>query len=160
MGNKQLTDRDLHCIARHLQNMHIKRDVECRYCKYAFQCSEKIRDFSGFPFIETAKKVKEITGVNIRMYDTESWHKDILAGSWIEECPELLKQFSNISLEEQGKILNSPDIFRYKDRCSTEKLMKRVTVRETLRMICRNQAPFLKTALKTWQKNLKKLFQL
>lgn len=124
MSNKQLTDQDLHCIARHLQNTFVERDSECRYCKYAFLCSEKMHNIKEFPFFKTVRKVEEITGVKIRVHDFASWHKNILAGSWIERCPELLEKFSNLSLKEQEKILSSPDIFSYKDACSVDKQIK------------------------------------
>lgn len=41
----------------------------------------------------------ELTRVDILLHNPETQQKDILAGSWIENCPELLDQFTNMSFE-------------------------------------------------------------
>ena len=60
-----LSDKDLHCIARMLQDMWSERDTRCLYCKYAFQCLEQHNTTQKIPFFETLEKLQGITGVKI-----------------------------------------------------------------------------------------------
>lgn len=116
----QLTDKDLHCIARLLQSEYVGDGVQCLYCKYAFQCREKFFTTHKPPYQEVFKKLKRKTGVDIFLVNPETMQKDILDGSWIEKCSELLQKFTSISFEEQQDILLNPDILRYKDSYNVE----------------------------------------
>lgn len=116
----QLTEKDLHCIARLLQSKCVGDSVQCLYCKYAFQCREKFFAAHEVPYREVLKKLKNKTGVDVFLANPRTMQKDILDGSWIEKCPELLQKFTSISFEEQQDILLNPDILRYKDSYNAE----------------------------------------
>lgn len=117
---EQLTDKDLHCIARLLQSEYVGDGVQCLYCKYAFQCRETFFTTHEVPYQEVLKKLKSKTGVDISLVNPRTIQKDILDGSWIEKCSELLKKFTSSSFEEQQDILLNPDILRYKDSYNVE----------------------------------------
>ena len=116
----QLTDKDFHCIARLLQSKCIGDSVQCLYCKYAFRCREKFFTAHEVPYREVLKKLKNKTGVDVFLANPRTMQKDILDGSWIVKCPELLQKFTSISFEEQQDILLNPDILRYKDSYNVE----------------------------------------
>ena len=111
----ELTDKDLHCIARTQQSEQLGKNIQCMYCKYAVQCLQEYNHTNKVPFVDVWKKIENLTGVNICLNNPETRQIDILAGSWIENCPELLKQFTNMSFEEQQDILQSQDILQYVD---------------------------------------------
>lgn len=115
-----LSDKNLHCIARMLQNIWSERDTHCLYCKYAFQCLEQHNTTKKIPFFETLEKLQGITGVKICLSSPGTMQKDILAGSWIEKSAELLNHFTGMSFEEQLGSLQNPDILKYKDSCFPE----------------------------------------
>lgn len=116
----QLTEKDLHCMARALQSENLGNDIKCLYCKYAFQCCEEFDATKKAPFLGMWDRLGKITGVKIRLCDPEDSPGDLLAGSWIESCPELSEQFTGLSFEEQLDILHSPDILQYRDKCCPE----------------------------------------
>ena len=111
----ELTDKELHCMARAQQSELLGKNVQCMYCKYAIQCLKEYKSTNKAPFVKVWKKLEGLTGVKICLHNPETQQKDILVGSWIENCPELLEQFTNISFEEQQDILQSPDILQYMD---------------------------------------------
>lgn len=115
MDNKQLTDRDLHCIARFIQACFLNENVECLYCKYAFSCSDEFKKTHKVPFSERFSKIEEMTGVNVISWNSDNLSRIILNGSWIQEYPELLEKFKNMSFEEQMEMLRNPDILKYKN---------------------------------------------
>ncbi len=111
----ELTDKDLHCIARILQSQLLGDNVQCMYCKYALECLEEYGHTHKASFIKVWKKLEELTGINIHLFNSKTKQKDILAGSWIEKCPSLLEQFTNMSFEEQQDSLRNLDIQQYAD---------------------------------------------
>lgn len=102
-----LSDKDLHCIARTLQSEFEADTIQCFYCKYAISCKKSFESTKKIPFLEVWEKLQKLTGVKIRLNNPKTKQKDVLAGSWIENYPELFMQFTNLSFEEQlGKLQN------------------------------------------------------
>lgn len=108
----ELTEKDLHCLARIIQSEELAYDTKCLYCRYAFECKEYVMQNKKLPYMPVLKKIEHITGVNIFM-NQETMQKEILAGSWIENCPELLKRFNGMSIHEQVVFLKSHDCLKY-----------------------------------------------
>lgn len=116
-NSEKLTDRELHCLVRTIQDMLSEEGRKCLYCKYAFQCAERHKTTGKVKFLETWDKLQEMTGVKLRFLNPRTMSKDILAGSWIEKIPELYEKFSNMPLEEQLGTLQDKDILKYADKC-------------------------------------------
>jgi hypothetical protein len=93
----------------------LNENVECLYCKYAFSCSDEFKKAHNVPFFKSLSKIEEITGVKVVSWDSDNLNRDILNGSWIQEYPELLEKFKNMSFEKQMEMLRNPDILKYKD---------------------------------------------
>lgn len=110
-----LTEKDLHCLARIIQSEESGHDAKCLYCRYAFECRKEIMQNKVVPHMPVLKKIGRTTGVNIFM-SPETRQKEMLAGSWIENCPELLERFNGMSFEEQLELLRSPDILKYEQQ--------------------------------------------
>ncbi len=108
----ELTEKELHCLARIIQSEESAYDAKCLYCKYAFKCKEEFSQSKKAPFMPALKKIEQITGVNIFM-SPETRQKEMLSGSWIENYPDLLERFMGMSSEEQLGLLRSPDILKY-----------------------------------------------
>ena len=75
----QLTDRDLHCVARLLQSEYAEDSVQCLYCKYVFQCREMFLETHEIPYLVVLEKLKGITGVNVHLVNPRGIQKNILA---------------------------------------------------------------------------------
>lgn len=88
----ELTEKDLHCLARLMQSEESITNVKCLYCRYAIECKEDFMQNKKLQHMTVLKKLEQITGVNIFM-NQKTIQKEILAGSWIEKNPELLKLF-------------------------------------------------------------------
>ena len=112
VNGMELTEKEMHCIARLIQSGAVEDDVKCLYCRYAFECSEEYLQDKKLLFTSLIKKIEQGTGVNI-FVDSETVHKEILAGSWIESRPELLERFTSMTFEEQLDSLKNPDILYY-----------------------------------------------
>ncbi len=112
MEKIEFTEKDLHCLARLMQSEESVTNVKCLYCRYAIECKEDFMQNKKLPYMPVLIKLEQITGVNIFM-SQESIQKEILAGSWIEKNPELLKLFSSKSFAEQICFLRSHDIQKY-----------------------------------------------
>lgn len=108
----ELTEKDLHCLARIIQSEESMHSVKCLYCRYAIECKEDFTQNKKLPYMPVLKKLEQITGVNIFM-SQKTIQKEILAGSWIEKNPELLKLFSGMTFAEQICLLKSRDILKY-----------------------------------------------
>ncbi len=109
----ELTEKELHCLARIIQAEESSYDAKCLYCKYAFECKREFERNGKVPFKPILKKIEQITGVNIFM-SSETRTKEILSGSWIEDYPDLLECFRGMSsFEEQLEMLKSSDILKY-----------------------------------------------
>ena len=108
-----LSDKDIHCIARHIQMIFSNNTVaSCLYCKYAIECTNEFKATGRHYFIDDLTiALKEKTGVDIRGHLPEN--ETFLAGSWMEEDSATLAAFSNMSLEEQLRTLQSEDIQPY-----------------------------------------------
>ncbi len=107
-----LTEKDLHCLARIIQSEESAYDAKCLYCKYAFECKEEFMQNKKAPYMPVIKKIEKITGVNIFM-SQETVQREILAGSWLENYPDILERFTGMSFQEQLELLGSPDTLKY-----------------------------------------------
>lgn len=47
----ELTDKDLHCIARTQQSEQLGKNIQCMYCKYAVQCLQEYNHTNKVPFV-------------------------------------------------------------------------------------------------------------
>ena len=83
MKQTELTEKDLHCLARIIQSEESMHSVKCLYCRYAIECKEDLMQNKKLPYMPVLKKLEQITGVNIFM-SQKTIQKEILAGSWIE----------------------------------------------------------------------------
>jgi len=125
----KLIDKDIHCIARHLQDVYIGKAAysACHYCKYSIECAEKVRkdrengERVTSYFVENAMpKLERITGcIVLRMRIPD---KDCLAGSWIENFPDLKKVITRKSFAERLDILCNKNIFTYARNPSPDNL--------------------------------------
>lgn len=115
MEKVELTEKDLHCLARIIQSEESAYDAKCLYCKYALDCKEEFMQNKKAPYMSALKKLGQITGVNVLM-NQENIQKEILAGSWIENHPDLLERFMDMSFTEQLWILRSHDILKYEQQ--------------------------------------------
>ena len=111
----QLTDKDLHCIARTVQTRVLTGDcVGCKYCKYAFECAEpvngKLRPYFLFGLSE---KLETLTGVKVHFIDIRNASRHYTSGSWMEEYPEFKNTFINLPPDSQEGILANKGIFEY-----------------------------------------------
>ncbi len=116
----KLTEKELHCLARIIQTEEARNDVKCLYCRYAFECRKEFMQNKRAPYMPLLKKIEQITGVSLFMSPGTRQRK-LLAGSWIENCPDLLEHFTSMSFEEQLDNLRSPDILRYEDNCTVQR---------------------------------------
>ena len=115
MEKVELTEKELHCLARIIQSGESAYDTKCLYCRYALECMKEFYQNHKAPFMSVLKKIERITGVNIFM-NQETRQKEILAGSWIENCPELLERFNGMSIHEQVVFLKSHDCLKYEQQ--------------------------------------------
>lgn len=110
---------ELHCIARHMQvgyGMQIGEHryiSPCFYCKHAFDCIEILESKKKLPVTACFPKISKAIGVFPALEEGKE-HVSILEGSWIEEYPELLEEFSHLSIGEQADRLKEPDILQYR----------------------------------------------
>lgn len=109
----KMPDKILHCLARTLQDEISGDCVKCLYCKYAFECLEEFKS-GKYLFIDISNILERQTGVKIFLNPKQK-PKEILRGSWIKNHPDLLKEFTTKSFEEQQGILKDPRTLRYKD---------------------------------------------
>lgn len=108
-----MPDKILHCLARTLQDEIIGDCVKCLYCKYAPECRNEI--INGTPlFVRLLRLLYKFTSVKIEL-NQETKAEDIVKGSWIEKYPDVLKELTNKSFDEQQDILRDSDILRYMD---------------------------------------------
>ena len=105
-------DKVLHCISRILQEGTVKNDTKCLYCKYAPECRNEFEATGNLLFFDILQELERKTSVIITL-TPETIQKKILRGSWIEEHPDLLKKFTNMSFDEQQDNLRCPDILGY-----------------------------------------------
>ena len=113
----ELTDKDLHCIARRLQFEFFPEEdetagKECSYCKYALECKEDIRKtgkphwLKGLP-----EKLEKMTGVKVHFFERDRANEHLLHGSWAEGYPDLLEKLKGMTLSEQGELLSGEKSF-------------------------------------------------
>lgn len=126
----ELTDKDIHCLARHLQGTFIDDEdfSPCHYCKYSISCAEH----SANRFKDTGKvrvyyyadelipKLESMTGLTVFRFRKPS--TDCLAGSWLEEYPDLMKLFTKLSFAERLDILRNEDILDYTHNPTSDRL--------------------------------------
>ena len=105
-------DKVLHCIARMIQEGMSEDTTKCLYCKHAPECRCEFETTGNVLFIDILRELKEKTSVDITL-EPETMQKNILHGSWLEDYPELLRQFTNMSFEEQLDNLRHPDILNH-----------------------------------------------
>ena len=108
MGKPQLTNMDLHCIARMMQNSFQAPDEDdiqtsrcfygCMYCKYAFECCPP--GHPTFHFREAFAKLRILTGVSVGSYKPENDREAIgsvfFPGSYYIDHPEILNELERI----------------------------------------------------------------
>ncbi len=111
---RELTDKDLHCIARLFQHrIFSDKAKECLYCKYALECNERAEKERKWYWVhDLSEKLEKMTGVKMRLRYNRA-HKDVLAGSWLEAYPELLEAFGGMSVERQESALKKTEILAY-----------------------------------------------
>lgn len=100
----EISDKTIHCIARTMQS----GENSCLYCKYAFEC----RDAAISAHEAALSEIEKKTGIIIELSPRNA-PIEILAGSWIEQVPELRDKFTSLSLLEQQDILMGPDTLKY-----------------------------------------------
>lgn len=111
--NKIIADEKvLHCISRMLQEGITGNTVKCLYCKYAPECRDEFERTRDILFIEILEELRMRTGVEIGL-EPGTMHKKILCGSWLENYPKLLEEFTNMSFDEQQDNLQHPDILKH-----------------------------------------------
>ena len=111
-GKLLLTEKEQHCMARVIQFEMLGENAKCLYCGYAFECSMGFQETKEILFLKLLKRLEKSTGIKI-FTDEEHVHQDILEGSWIEKCPELMEKFAKMSLKEQIQCLQDPDMLKY-----------------------------------------------
>ena len=111
IGEAKLTEKELHCLARIIQTEEAGD---------AFECKKEFMQNKRVPYMPLLKKIEQITGVDLFM-SPGSRQRKLLAGSWIENCPDLLEHFTSMSFEEQLDSLKSPDILQYEDNCTVQR---------------------------------------
>lgn len=72
----ELSEKDLHCIARILQGcIYTDGDMFhcCKYCNYGRECTAEVKEKHTFHFDRVREKLQDITGVylSIGSYDIE-----------------------------------------------------------------------------------------
>lgn len=107
-----LSEKEQHCMARVIQFGLLGDNSHCLYCRYAFECDREFADTKQILFHQLLKKLGKSAGIEI-FTDEEGASRSILAGSWIEKRPELWKEFTGMSFEEQIRRLRDPDILKY-----------------------------------------------
>lgn len=111
----QMTDKEMHCLSRIIQDTSMQESVKCLYCKYARECREAFEENKDILYVKLMKELEGETGVCL-LVNPETKHKDIISGSWITEYPQLLNIFAKMSFEEQrGKLCNL-DILKEGDK--------------------------------------------
>lgn len=111
MENPKLTEKDLHCIARLIQNLFQSPEQKtiqtsrefygCMYCKFALECqTPKTANFS-----KVLKKLRELTGVMVSTYqcEPERLGYTFLPASYYLEHPEYLHYLKSIHTDEMVK---------------------------------------------------------
>ncbi len=114
MKLEDLSDKELHCLSRIIQDEMLKENVKCLYCKYAGECAKEWNESRNVLFIELLEILHTKTGVCLTI-QPETKQKEILHGSWLKEHPDLYTKFIHMSLEEQQKELTNSDILKYLD---------------------------------------------
>lgn len=107
-------EKAMHCIARMMQEMALDSSVKCLYCKFAFECAKEFGETGDIYFRKLMDELQEKTSVNL-CPNPGTQQQELLRGSWIESRPELLKKFTNMSVEEQLDTLTNQDILSYSD---------------------------------------------
>lgn len=107
MEKPQLTDKDIHCITRLIQNSFQapeEKDITntsrsfygYMYCKYAFECHPP----HGPNFKKVFEKLKNLTGIPVGTYfpgnDPEGIGKVFFPNSYYIEHPEMLDELERI----------------------------------------------------------------
>ena len=105
-------DKVLHCISRIIQEGMSGHTTKCLYCKYAPECRHEFETTGNVLFIDILRELREKTSVDIAL-EPETMQKNILHGSWLEDYPELLREFTNMSFDEQPDNLRHPDILNH-----------------------------------------------
>jgi len=110
----KLPDKVLHCLARTFQDEISGVCVKCLYCKYAPECAENGKKSGRWLFADILCSLAKSTGVMLFL-KPENKSINILKGSWLENYPDLLKEFTSKSFEEQQDTLMDSDILQYVD---------------------------------------------
>ena len=108
METFELTDKQLHCLARQIQGYRIENVDPCLYCKYGLECSDNNENIKQMEAVE--KFIQDKTGVWIIPHAKNAENELPLKASWIEDYPELLEKVKDLSLLERRDILTDPDI--------------------------------------------------
>ena len=114
-----LTEKDLHCIARMLQEYwnDDAKGTMCLYCKFATECGREKRGNRPY-FLLAMKKIEKMTGV--RIYSPKGLGDGIFESSWIEKDEKFLQKMKRMNADERNKFLMSDDVWKYADNKITE----------------------------------------